>query len=312
LKGLVSSLAIDPIEKKPLFHFLPGSRVFSVGFVGCNLRCPFCQNWQISQEFEEPQTQVSPEALVEQALASGCPSIAFTYSEPSIHIEYLIEASSLAQERGLQTVLVTNGNLNEGPAEELLGHINAVNLDIKCFSAATYARVLSGSLENTLAFARIAAAAAWLEVTTLVVPDLDDWTLAIDGICSFLASLSRDIPFHLSAYHPAWRYGEPRTRPELLSSLAGRAKRELAHVYVGNIAGEAQEDVCKACGAIHVRRRGYQVRVEDLVPDPEARGGREAREGNALCGRCGATAHYRLATEPAKSSFRNAMPEAKP
>ncbi len=312
MKGLVSSLAIDPIEKKPLYHFLPGSRVFSVGFLGCNLRCPFCQNWRISQEFEKEVPEISPESLVEQALASGCPSIAFTYSEPSIHIEYLVEASSLAQGRGLQTVLVTNGNLNEGPVEELLDHIDAVNLDIKCFSAKAYAQVLSGSLEHTLAFARIAARKTWLEVTTLVVPGLDDWPAAIDGISAFLATLSKEIPFHLSAYHPAWRYGEEPTSAELLESLAGRAKRKLSHVYVGNLSPEVQEDVCAACGATLVRRQGYGIQVKNLVADPGIDPGQKAWESDARCGRCGEKAHYRLGAGPSKSSIRKAMPESEP
>ncbi|HUX36858.1 MAG TPA: AmmeMemoRadiSam system radical SAM enzyme [Rectinemataceae bacterium] len=263
--GRISSLSDDPIEKKPLFRFLPGSRVFSVGFFGCMMRCPFCQNWEISQRREEGRPFVPPGALVEAAKESGSPSIAFTYSEPTLHFEYVLEAARLAKAGGLHTVLVTNGQLNEGPARELLATIDAVNLDIKSFSAAVYEKTLGGRLDTTLEFARLAAKTSWLEATSLIVPGLEDWESSIEGIASFLSSLSPHIPLHLSAYHPAWKHDAPPTSPALLEALRGIARRKLESVYVGNVAGESEMDRCGSCGTVLVERRGYRVATRNLL-----------------------------------------------
>ncbi len=259
LAGRPSSLAIDPIEKKPLYRFLPGTMVYSVGFFGCTMRCPFCQNWEISQHTTERGPPYPSTDLIADAVESGCPSIAFTYSEPTVHFEYVLEAASHAREAGLKTVLVTNGMLAAGPAEELMSTIDAVNLDIKCFSPAAYRRVLGGDLPTVLEFARIAARHSWLEVTTLVVPGLDEWEVAVGGISDFLSGLSPHIPLHLSAYHPAWNYDAPPTSPNLLEKLRALAAERLESVYVGNVAGEKSTDLCSECGAILVERQGFRV-----------------------------------------------------
>lgn len=281
-----SSLADDPIEKKPLYRFLPGSRVFSVGFYGCGMRCPFCQNWEISQRREAEAPLLEAAELVALALRSGAPSLAFTYSEPTIHFEYLLEAAALARKAGLRTVLVTNGQLRPGPAAELLPLMDAVNLDIKCFSAEVYSRVLGGSLEATLEFARIAARSSWLEATTLVVPALDDWDRAVPAIAAFLATISPRIPLHLSAYHPAWKHEAPPTPPLLLARLRGLARASLESVYLGNLRGEAEEERCGSCGDLLLERRGHASRVRGL----RARdgGGRPPlEEARAMCASCG-------------------------
>ncbi len=291
--GRISSLSDDPIEKKPLFRFLPSSRVFSVGFFGCMMRCPFCQNWEISQRREEGRPFTPPETLIEAAKESGSPSIAFTYSEPSLHFEYVLEAARLAKTAGLHTVLVTNGQLNAGPAKELLGAIDAVNLDIKSFSASVYEKSLGGRLETSLEFARLAAESSWLEATSLVVPGLEDWENSIDGISSFLASLSPHIPLHLSAYHPAWKHEAPPTSPALLEALRGIARKKLESVYVGNVAGEAELDRCGSCGAILVERMGYRVWIRNLAPKGEG-AGTPARAG-ATCLACGHPEYFVMA-----------------
>jgi len=293
LAGRPSSLADDPIEKKPLYRFMPGTRVFSVGFYGCTMRCPFCQNWEISQTTSEFPPYLPPDALIAAARSSGCPSIAFTYSEPTVHFEYILEAATLARAAGLRTVLVTNGMLAQGPAEELLAAIDAVNLDIKCFSASAYRRSLGGDIEAVLNFARIAARNCWLEATTLVVPGLDDWEVAVAGIADFLAGLSPHIPFHLSAYHPAWKYDAPPTTVNQLERLRSIAAARLDAVYVGNVAGETAIDRCKACRAVLVDRRGYRVGKVGLVGLPEIHGS-PLETPRARCASCGQAAFFVL------------------
>jgi pyruvate formate lyase activating enzyme len=263
--GLVSSLGVDPIEKKPLFHFLPGSAVFSVGFVGCNMRCPFCQNWQISQEIPEPLERFSPETLVKAALRSGTPSIAYTYSEPTVHFEFVLASMAAARQAGLRNVLVTNGCLESGPARELLQLTDAVNVDLKTWSEEGYERVLGGRRDTVLEFIRIAASLSHVEATTLVVPGLSDSIEGMRGISGFLAGLSKDIALHLSAYHPDWKYDAPSTRHGVLDELAACARGQLHYVYLGNIQGEASDTLCPGCGATVISRRGYRVESKALA-----------------------------------------------
>jgi pyruvate formate lyase activating enzyme len=262
--GKLSSLADDPIEKKPLHHFLPGSRVISAGFYGCNLTCPFCQNWEISQTVRAEAACISPAELVASALASGAPSLAFTYSEPTIHFEYLREAMKAAHDAGLKTVLVTNGCLSEAPARDLLALTDAANVDLKCWSAEQYARLLGGNLEAVLGFIRVAAELSRVEVTTLVVPGLSDSPEDVAAIASFLAGISADIPFHLSAYHPAYHSSAPAVATETMEELAGLARRALHYVYVGNLPGKGEDSLCPSCGEALVRRHGYSVEVVGL------------------------------------------------
>ncbi|MDA8426321.1 MAG: AmmeMemoRadiSam system radical SAM enzyme, partial [Treponema sp.] len=284
--GLLSATALDPIEKKPLHHFLPGSAVYSAGFVGCNMRCPFCQNWEISQRTEEARERVSPRELVEAALASGSPSLAYTYSEPSVHFEYLIDAMRLARQAGLYNVLVTNGCLLEKPARELLTLTDAANVDLKCWSKEAYRSRLGGDLETVLAFIRLAAGLCHLEVTTLVVPGLSDAAADMEGIAKLLASLSPDIPLHLSAYHPAWKEdAAPSSRGDI-ENLAALAGKSLRYVYIGNVAGSRADTICPRCGAAAIRRRGYATDAGGIVP------GRAPR--SAACSSCGAPLPIRL------------------
>ncbi len=263
--GLVSSLAVDPIEKKPLHHYLPGSNVFSAGFVGCNLRCPFCQNWRISQEIPASLERHDPRSLAEAALRSGCPSIAYTYSEPSVHFEFVLASMAEARAVGLRTVLVTNGCINGGPARELLALTDAVNVDLKTWSPEAYERVLGGRRDTVLEFIRIAAELCHVEATTLVVPDLSDSVEGMRSIAGFLASLSKDLPLHISAYHPAWNHGAPPPPSKLLGELAIAARVELRFVYIGNVAGEAADTLCPSCGSVVIARRGYHVDMKGLA-----------------------------------------------
>jgi pyruvate formate lyase activating enzyme len=277
--GLVSSLAIDPIEKKPLHHFMPGSSVFSAGFVGCNMRCPFCQNWRISQELPTELEAYTPDALVGAAMRSASPSIAYTYSEPCIHFEFVIAAMSAARKVGLKNVLVTNGCLKPEPARELLGLTDAVNVDLKTWAPDSYSSILGGDRDAVLEFIRMASSLCALEVTTLVVPALSDSREGIAAIAAFLASLSPDIPLHLSAYRPAWRHAAPPSPPELLSEFAGVARTALRFVYIGNLAGINSDTICPSCGATVVSRVGYRVGLA----------GMRKSGSSAACASCGST-----------------------
>jgi pyruvate formate lyase activating enzyme len=195
--GFISALAEDPIEKKPLYHYRPGSSILSLGFAGCNLRCPFCQNWHISQTeiAEIPGRELAPASLVSLAKERGCYQIAYTYSEPLVHIEYLLECMALCREAGIANVLVSNGCINAAPAAEILALTDAANIDLKCFSEKTYADVLGGELHTVLRFLETAAeAGVHLEVTTLIVPGLNDSEAELDNCATFIAGLSGKSP----------------------------------------------------------------------------------------------------------------------
>lgn len=237
--GKLTSLALDPIEKKPLSFFHPGKFILSAGSYGCNMACPFCQNYEIAKEkgAERRIRKVEPDELVELALASrdrGNVGIAFTYNEPLVGYEYVRDTSVLARKEGLETVVVTNGQIEEGPLQELLPHITAWNIDLKAFTEEGYRR-LGGRLEVTLRTIELARAAAHVEVTTLVVPGLSDGEEDMAREASYLASLDPDLPLHLSRYFPCYRYEAPATPRETLYRLKDLAEKSLNRVLLGNI-----------------------------------------------------------------------------
>lgn len=263
--GRISSLAVDPIEKKPLYHFYPGSRILSVGFVGCSFHCKFCQNWHISQGINAETRFMSPGELVEAARKERSFGIAYTYSEPLVHAEYLLDAMRLARAAGLKNVLVSNGYINPGPADEILGLVDAANIDLKAFDPDFYRTETGGKLEEVKRFISQAAGLIHLEITTLVIPTKNDTAEQIEGIARFVASLDPGIPFHLSAYYPQYRYEIPTTSPATLRKLAEVARRHLRFVYMGNIGPEETNTLCLKCGGILVRRVGYSVRTEGIA-----------------------------------------------
>ena len=242
--GFISALAVDPIKKKPLYHFKPGSQILSLGFTGCNLRCPFCQNWHISQSIKtgqkEPDKYTAPGEIISIALKKQSPSIAYTYSEPLVHIEYILDCMSLAREHGIANVLVTNGCINADPAEEILALTDAANVDLKCFSAETYKKILGYGAQNTfeavLNFIVLAhKKGIHLEITTLVVPGLNDSEEELALTTEFIESIDNRIPWHLTAYHPDYRWNAPPTSPAFLFTAAEKARKKLRHVHLGNI-----------------------------------------------------------------------------
>ncbi|HQK35252.1 MAG TPA: AmmeMemoRadiSam system radical SAM enzyme [Spirochaetales bacterium] len=234
--GKVSALALDPIEKKPLYHFMPGTRTFSIGYVSCNLHCPFCQNYHISQTTNYPVETYTPEALVALARQSGCPSMSHTYSEPLIHAEFVSACCTLAHGAGLASILVTNGCINEAPAQDILAHTQAVNVDLKSWNVEWYEKELGGNRDTVCAFIALAKRmGVHVEVTTLVIPGKNDSEAEIASIARFLADIDAAIPLHLSAYHPMYRYTIPPTPPKTIYALEKVAKQYLSSVYPGNI-----------------------------------------------------------------------------
>lgn len=276
--GRISSAAVDPIEKKPLYHFRPGGRVFSIGFTGCNLVCPFCQNWTISQDPDAPSDYLSPAEAAGAARDSGCEMIAYTYSEPLVHAEYVLDCMERAWEAGLANILVTNGHARKEAAREILDRTDAANVDLKAWNPDWYRTELGGDLETVKSFLEIAAARTRLEVTTLVIPGRNDDDESMRGIAGFLAGLSPDIPLHLSAYRPMYKYRLPPTPRETLERLAGIARERLRYVYLGNVPG-SEDTRCPDCGNLLVRREGYRIALEGLV---------SAGPDSSACGSCGA------------------------
>lgn len=239
--GVLSSLALDPIEKKPLARFHPGTVILSAGSYGCNMKCPFCQNYSIARVpggIPEEVERIFPEQLLEVALRHrpyGNIGIAFTYNEPIVNFEYVLDCAKLFRAEGLEVVLVTNGQINPEPLDELLPYVTAFNIDLKSFSAEGY-RSLGGDLESTLRTIRRAAEEdTHLEITTLVVPGLSDSEEDMEEQASFIAELDPEIPLHLSRYFPAYQSHVPATDVASLRRLKLIADKYLNHVYLGNI-----------------------------------------------------------------------------
>ena len=287
--GNLTALAVDPIEKKPLYHFRPGSVILSAGFAGCNLHCPFCQNWSISQSAGSGRGY-TPEAaqpgdIVSAALRENSGAIAYTYSEPLVHIEFLLECMALAYRHGIANVLVTNGCINAEAAREILALTDAANIDLKCFSHDSYAKILGGGpsavnfLDTVLDFIKLAHAQnVHIEVTTLIIPGFNDSIEELDKCIKFIEPLK--IPWHLSAYHPDYRWNAPPTDPDFLLRIKERANKKLHYVYAGNIPGEGNNTLCPHCNAVLVRRRGYRTDTPALAPPGEG-------ENHYRCGQCG-------------------------
>ena len=263
--GFITALAADPVEKKPLYHFKPGTKILSIGFAGCNLRCPFCQNWHISQNIDVSGKWMRSGEIISAALRQNTPSIAYTYSEPLVHIEYLFDCMMLARRHGIANVLVTNGCINYKAAVKILKFADAVNVDLKSFSDETYKSCLGGNLQTVLDFIRLAdKMRVHTEVTTLVVPDLNDSSGELSAIADFIVSVNSDIPWHLSAYHPDYRWNAPPTDPGFLIHTADEARKKLPFVYPGNIAAD-NDTLCTICGAALVKRHGYNIDTSGII-----------------------------------------------
>ncbi len=263
--GETVTIAIDPMEKKPLYHFLPTSQIVSIGLNGCNLSCRHCQNWQISQE-KAPTTYIDPDDLAQVAGQQGSVGVAYTYTEPLIWFEYILEAAPRVHAAGLVNVAVSNGYINPEPLECLLPHLDAFNIDLKGMRPEFYRRICKGKLEPVLEVIGIVArSAAHLEVTNLVIPGLNDSEDDFHELCRFLGDLDEDIPLHFSAYHPSYQLNNPRTPAATLEKAHRIARRYLHHVFVGNMELEGcSHSYCRNCGQTLIERSWYQVEITGL------------------------------------------------
>lgn len=260
--GRTVAANIDPIEKKPLYHFHPGSVILSIGPNACTLSCDNCQNWHISQEPSSTQ-YLSPEDLVEMAGRGGSIGVAFTYTEPLLWFEYLKDVAPMLRAKGLTSVVVTNGFLSEEPAREIAPLIDAFNVDLKGIRDEFYREVCGGRVEPVKRFIEIAAAVSHVEVTNLVIPGLNDTDADFEGLAEWLAGVSPEIPLHLSRFFPQYRMTDRSATPmATLRKAYTIASKRLRYVYVGNVVIDGTEDTrCPKCSGVVVRRVGYDVDV---------------------------------------------------
>ncbi|MEA3371087.1 MAG: AmmeMemoRadiSam system radical SAM enzyme [Campylobacterota bacterium] len=263
--GVASALNIDPVEKKPMFHFLPNSEVFSFGTVGCNLSCSFCQNHEISQYPKEHNHQIvgrelSPSKAVALALENNCDSIAYTYNEPIVFFEYTYDTAKLAHEKGLKNIYVTSGYETHKALDLLTPYIDGMNIDIKSFSNEFYKEICGAKLKPVLECVKYAhSKGIWIEITTLLISGKNDSDEEIREIAKFIASVDKSIPWHLSAFHPMYKMLDiPRTPESTLLRAYAIAKEEgLKYVYVGNVDNEEHESTyCPSCEKLVIQRSG--------------------------------------------------------
>ncbi|MEQ9319936.1 MAG: AmmeMemoRadiSam system radical SAM enzyme [Polyangiaceae bacterium] len=280
--GRSSGFCVDPIEKKPLNHFLPGTPVLSFGTAGCNLACDFCQNWDISKsrEMDTLAAEATPERIAEAAVASGCRSVAFTYNDPVIFLEYAVDVAAACRERGIKTVAVTAGYICEEPRRVFFESMDAANVDLKSFSEDFYFKVTKSHLDpvlETLDYIKHETD-VWLELTTLLIPDLNDSDEELTNLCEWVVEvLGPDVPLHFSAFHPDYRMRDrPRTPPATLT----RARRialeaGVRHAYTGNVHdASGGSTYCHGCGELLIERDWYQLGTWRLTAE-------------GCCARCG-------------------------
>ncbi|HBE40904.1 MAG TPA: AmmeMemoRadiSam system radical SAM enzyme [Bacteroidales bacterium] len=267
--GVISGYALDPIEKKPLYHFYPGTNILSIGSYGCNMRCDYCQNYNISQRTAAGFTSKSePETIIESALnALNNIGIAFTYNEPVIWFEFIRDTAIKARKRGLRTVMVSNGFVNKEPLEEIISFTDAFNIDLKAFNNDFYRHLTGAELEPVKDSLRmIANSGKHLEITTLIIPGQNDTEDEMAMETEWIArELGKDVPFHLSRYFPMYKREDPSTPGATLLRLAEIASTYLRYVYVGNmVSGSGQNTRCPECGKLVTKRSGYNIKVQDL------------------------------------------------
>lgn len=274
--GKVVAAHIDPIEKKPLYHFLPGSFSFSIATIGCNFRCGFCQNWEISQSsFRQGlipkqvtvpnnlgEEEISPEEIVKTTLKNNCQSVSYTYTEPTIFFEYAYETAKLAKEKGLYNNFVTNGYMTKECLEMIKPYLDAANVDLKFFKDSSYRKICSGKLEPVLNSIRLMhELGIWVEVTTLVVPGENDSEEELQGIAQFLANVDKNIPWHVSRFHPDYKFTDHEATPQdtLKQAQEIGKKAGLTYIYVGNVIGWGNDTHCHNCKKLLIKREVFSV-----------------------------------------------------
>ena len=270
--GKLVSRAVDPIEKKPLFHFHPGSLAYSIATVGCNFRCKNCQNWEISQS-PKPRNpimgrEVLPGEVVKATKRRSCESIAYTYTEPGIFMEYAYDTAKLAVESGISNVFVTNGYITEEALREMAPYLHAANIDLKSFSDGFYRDNCGARLEPVLEAIKLyKQLGIWIEITTLIIPTLNDSEENLTQIAEFIADISVEIPWHVSRFHPTYELIDlPPTPLDIIRRAKDiGVKAGLRYVYQGNVLGEGANTYCSDCSELLIERYGYRIAENRIV-----------------------------------------------
>jgi pyruvate formate lyase activating enzyme len=267
--GHLAAAHIDPVEKKPLYHFLPGSNSFSIAIAGCNFRCGFCQNWEISQAPIKREQGVSlsedeftPKDLVDQALGNNCQSISYTYTEPTIFFEYAYDTAKLAKAHGLRNIFVTNGYMTKACLKEISPYLDAANVDLKFFKDSSYKKICSASLSPVLDSIKLMKdLRLWVEITTLIIPGVNDSEEELSGIAKFILSVDKDIPWHVSRFHPDYKFNNYLPTPEetLKKAQSIGEGAGLNFVYAGNVYGWGNDTLCPLCKKVLIKRDAFKV-----------------------------------------------------
>ena len=265
--GKPCALQVDPIEKKPFYHFLPGTYSYSLATVGCNFRCGFCQNWQISQvsmqnaSSDLAQKEVAARDIVGAALQSGCRSISYTYTEPTIFFEYALDIARIAKEKKLYNVFVTNGYMSAEALEMIRPYLDAANVDLKFFKDASYRKICAATLQPVLDSIKLMKKMGiWVEITTLVVPGENDSEEELAGIAGFISDIDKNIPWHVSRFHPDYKFNDRQVTAEaVLKKACAIAKGAgLNYVYAGNVSW-GNDTYCAICKKLLIKRAGFSI-----------------------------------------------------
>lgn len=261
--GKAIATAVDPIEKKPLFHFMPGTFSYSIATVGCNFHCEFCQNSDISQPGEIYGKDLKPEEIVEAAIENDCQSISYTYTEPTIFYEYAFDTAKLARKKGLKNNFVTNGFIAPEPLKEISPYLDAANIDLKSFNDEFYKKIIGARLQPVLDSIKLYnKLGIHLEITTLVIPGKNDSDNELTKIAEFIASIDKNIPWHVSRFHPTYKMLNASITPEktLIKAIKLGKKAGLKYIYAGNLPGNDYESTyCPKCNAKLIDRLGYHI-----------------------------------------------------
>ncbi len=280
--GNPCAVHIDPVEKKPLLHFMPQSKTFSIATAGCNFACLNCQNWEISQTSPSKTRNVPlmPAEVLKSCIDNGCSSVSYTYSEPISFYEYMYDTARLASEKGIRNIMVSNGYINPEPLQKLIPFIDAVNIDLKVFDKQTYLKLTGGKMEHVLnTLLAFQKSKVWLEITNLIVPSWSDNPDTISRMCKWLAENGfKEVPLHFSRFTPLYKLTQlpPTPLNTLIRAREAAVAEGLKYVYIGNVPGKGFEDtVCPACGKMVVERRGFSILSNNLE--------------NGKCKSCGST-----------------------
>lgn len=251
--GKTITVSIDPMEKKPLYHFHPGRNIISLGPNSCNLACRFCQNYHSSQ-LEVSTTKITPTKILELCRAHACEFVAFTYTEPTTWYEFVLDSSKFLKKNGIRIVLVTNGFINQKPLAKLLPYIDAMNIDLKAFDENFYKKICNGSLDPILDTIQTASKSCHLEITNLIITDANDTKNQISDLVDFLVHVNPEIPLHFSRYYPTYKMNNFATTFSTLEMAKKIALKKMKYVYLGNVSTERSTTICPHCDHLLIRR----------------------------------------------------------